>query len=172
MQVTQRFTRLAGLAADESVKSTLCFKHGAIIYKGGKKICAGYNQNTRTTYRKNICCSVHAEMDTVTKFLNSFIKIHSTKNPNKIRRKLNKFSICVVRSQENSDGDLYYLNSMPCIDCMNKLKHVGLKNIIYTGDNRTIQTARLSKFDINELKFCGVMKHSNVLELMRVVPLI
>jgi hypothetical protein len=111
-------------------------------------------------------------MDTLTRFLSSFIKIHSTKNPSKIRRKMNKFSICVVRSQESCEGYLYYLNSLPCIDCMNKLKSVGLKNIIYTSENDTIQTARLSKFDTQELKFCGVMRHQSVLDLMRVVPLI
>ena len=55
---------------------------------------------------------------------------------------------------------------------MNKLKSVGLKNIIYTSENDTIQTARLSKFDTQELKFCGVMRHQSVLDLMRVVPLI
>ena len=78
------------------------------ILNNDKIYNTGYNQNTRTTYRKNLCCSVHAEMDTLTRFLSSFIKIHSTKNPSKIRRKMNKFSICVVRSQESCEGYLYY----------------------------------------------------------------
>ena len=47
------------------------------------------------------------------KFLNSFIKIHNIKhNPDKLRRKLNKYSICVVRVSEKDDGTIeiiYYI---------------------------------------------------------------
>ena len=94
LRVGKKEERLASLAAIESRKSSLCYKHGAIIYQGKKKICAGYNMNTRTTYRKNICCSVHAEMDTLTRFLNSFVKIHATRNPDKIRRKMINYKKC------------------------------------------------------------------------------
>ena len=131
---SKSMSRLASLAAAQSRKSDLGYKHGAIIYQGKKKICAGYNMNTRTAYRRNLCCSIHAEMDTVTRFLNSFLKIHTvgSSNPDKIRRKMSKFSICVVRSSERVDGQISLMNSMPCRDCLRKLKMVGLNKVIFS----------------------------------------
>ena len=83
---SNRVARLIGFAADESRHSIQQFKHGAVLCKGGKKICCGHNIDTRTSYRQNICCSIHAEMGVVTKFLNSYIKIHShSKDPEKIK---------------------------------------------------------------------------------------
>jgi deoxycytidylate deaminase len=167
--VGQKQERLANIAAVESRKSTGTFKLGAIIYQGKKKICAGYNTNDRTTYRKNICCSVHAEMDTVTRFLNSFIKIHITRNPDKIRRKMSKYSICVVRSIIGEDGNLCLMSSLPCQDCLHKLKMIGLNKVIYS-ENKNIRVARLSQIEHN--KYTSVMKKPGVIQMLRLVPLI
>jgi len=166
--------RLACLAAEESKKSTLGYKHGAIIYQGKKKICAGYNMNSRTSYRRNICCSIHAEMDTVTRFLNSFMKIHtiSSSNPDKIRRKMSKYSICVVRSSERIDGQVNLMNSLPCRDCLKKLKMVGLNKVIFSENGNTINSARIHQIETNHLNWCGVMKIPTVLDKMRIAPLI
>ena len=100
MTHSNKIARLVGFAAEASRNSVQQFKHGAVLCKGGKKICCSHNMDTRTSYRRNICCSIHAEMGAVTKFLNSYIKIHShsKRDPEKIKRKLGKFSICVVRS--------------------------------------------------------------------------
>lgn len=172
LHVGKKEERLASLAAIESRKSNLCYKHGAIIYQGKKKICAGYNSNTRTTYRKNICCSIHAEMDTVTRFLNSFVKIHATRNADKIRRKMGKYSICVVRSSVREDGNLCFMNSLPCRDCLRKLQMVGLNKVIYSDGNDDIKAARISDIQTNHLNWCNVMKLPNVMNKLRIVPLI
>lgn len=171
---TKKMARLASLAAEESRKSNLGYKHGAIIYQGKKKICAGYNMNSRTIYRNNICCSIHAEMDTVTRFLNSFMKIHtlSGSSPDKIRRKMSKYSICVVRSSIRIDGGFCLMNSLPCRDCLKKLKMVGLNKVIYSESDNTISSARIHHIETNHHKWCGVMKIPNVLQHMRFSPLI
>ena len=167
---SNKVARLAGFAADESRLSIQQFKHGAILCKGGKKICAGHNIDTRTSYRRNICCSIHAEMGTVTKFLNSYIKIHATRNSNKIKRKLNKFSICVVRSII-INGQICYANSTPCCDCIKKLQTVGLKNIMYSDENGNIITEKIATF--NTLSFVtGSMKKQKFIENMRFKSLI
>lgn len=172
--MSKTMARLACLAAFESYKSELGYKHGAIIYRGKKKICAGHNMNTRTTYRNNLCCSIHAEMDTVTRFLNSFLKIHKMagSNPEKIRRKMNKFSICVVRSTEKIDGQVLYMNSMPCRDCLKKLKMVGLNKVIFSDSDNTVYCARIHQIEDNELSWCGVMKNPEVLQKLKISPLI
>jgi len=168
---SNKMARLAGFAADESRLSVQQFKHGAVLCKSGKKICGGHNIDTRTSYRRNICCSMHAEMGTVTKFLNSYIKIHSTRNVDKIKRKLSKFSICVVRSIINQHGQICFANSTPCIDCIKKLQTVGLKNIMYSDNNGAIITEKLSTF--NPLPFVtGSMKKLKFVENMRFKALI
>lgn len=164
--------RLACMAADESIKSDLGFKHGAIIYKGTKKICSGYNQGARTTYRKNLCCSTHAEMDVVCKFLNSFIKIHSIRDKDKIRRKMSKYSICVVRCVTHINGDVHLLNSPPCLDCLQKLKSIGLNKVIYSINSDTVIIAQISRINTDDHQLCGVMKRIDVLNNMRIKPLI
>jgi hypothetical protein len=170
--VGRKEERLANMAADESRKSNSGFKLGAVIYQGTKKICAGYNTNFRTTYRRNICCTVHAEMDTVTRFLNSFIKIHITRNQDKIRRKMSKYSICVVRSSMDEDGNVCFMNSLPCRDCLTKLQMVGLNKVIYSDINDQIKTARISDIETNLLNWTNVMKRPEVISRLRLKPLI
>jgi deoxycytidylate deaminase len=167
---SNKIARLAGFAADESRLSVQQFKHGAILCKSGKKICAGHNIDTRTSYRRNICCSVHAEMGTVTKFLNSYIKIHATRNLNKIKRKLSKFSICVVRSVV-INGQICYANSNPCCDCIKKLQTVGLKNIMYSDENGNIITQKIATFNASSF-VTGSMKKQKFIENMRFKSLI
>jgi len=171
-----KMIRMAGMAANESQKSELEFKHGAIIFQGRKKICAGFNHNNRTTYRGNICCSLHAEMDTVVRFLNSYIKIHiNRRQPDKIRRKMGKYSLCVVRITEQPDGQQIYMNSLPCMDCVKKLKQLGIDKVIYSNQYFEIVSARISRIE-EELsglvKLTNAMKKTNVIENMRIVPLI
>jgi deoxycytidylate deaminase len=169
--VGRKEERLASMAAIESRKSNSEFKLGAIIYQGKKKICAGYNTNLRTSYRRNICCSTHAEMDTITRFLNSFIKIHITRNVNKIRRKMAKYSICVIRCIVGDDGNLCFVNSLPCRDCLTKLQMLGLNKVIYS-DNSNIKVARISDIEISRVNWTGVMKQPDVISKMRLKPLI
>ena len=170
---SNKIARLVGFAAEESRNSVQHFKHGAVMCKGGKKICCSHNMDTRTSYRRNICCSVHAEMGAVTKFLNSYIKIHShsRRDPDKIKRKLGKFSICVVRSIV-SENDIYCVSSAPCTDCLNKLKNVGLKKIIYSNQDGSITNVKLSTFHLSNTIVSASMRKQIFIENMRIKPLI
>jgi len=164
---SNKIARLVGFAAEESRNSVQQFKHGAVLCKGGKKICCSHNMDTRTSYRRNICCSIHAEMGAVTKFLNSYIKIHShsRRDPEKIKRKLSKFSICVVRS-------IISENDIHCVDCLNKLKFVGLKNIIYSNQDGSITNVKLSSFHPSNSFVTASMQKKMFIENMRIKPLI
>ena len=166
MTHSNKIARLVGFAAEASRNSVQQFKHGAVLCKGGKKICCSHNMDTRTSYRRNICCSIHAEMGAVTKFLNSYIKIHShsKRDPEKIKRKLGKFSICVVRSIV-SENDIYCVSSAPCADCLSKLKTVGLKDGIITN-------VKLSSFHPLNSFITASMKKQLFIENMRIKPLI
>jgi deoxycytidylate deaminase len=112
-------------------------------------------------------------MGTVTKFLNSYIKIHSTRNSDKIKRKLNKFSICVVRSII-INGQICYANSTPCGDCIKKLQTVGLKNIMYSDENGDIITEKIATFNTSSSSsfVTGSMKKQKFIENMRFKSLI
>jgi deoxycytidylate deaminase len=169
-----KYNRLVDIAAKRSLKSTSnTYKHGAVIYQGKKIICSGYNQSLRTVYKGNYTCTIHAEMDTIVKFLNSFIKIHIIKhNEKKLRRKLHKYSICVVRISENIDGTIECMNSLPCRDCVHKLQMVGLNKVCYTSDNSQIYTTRIKNIDINNINYTGVMRKDGVLERTRVSNLL
>lgn len=170
---SNKIARLVAFAAEASRNSVQQFKHGAVMCKGGKKICCSHNMDTRTSYRRNICCSIHAEMGAVTKFLNSYIKIHShsRKDPEKIKRKLGKFSICVVRSIV-AENDIYCVSSAPCMDCLNKLKTVGLKNIIYSNQDGSITNVKLSSFHPSNSFVTASMKKKVFIENMRIKPLV
>jgi hypothetical protein len=169
---SNKIARLVGFAAEESRNSVQQFKHGAVLCKGGKKICCSHNMDTRTSYRRNICCSIHAEMGAVTKFLNSYIKIHShAKDPEKIKRKLGKFSICVVRSIV-SENDIHCVSSAPCTDCLSKLKTVGLKNIIYSNQDGSITNMKLSSFHPSNSFVTASMRKQLFIDNMRIKPLI
>lgn len=109
-------------------------------------------------------------MGTITKFLNSYIKIHShSKDPDKIKRKLKKFSICVVRSII-SENKIHCVSSAPCMDCINKLKTVGLKNIIYSNQDGTITNIKLSSFHPSNSFVTSSMKKKYLLKICALNP--
>ena len=169
-----KYNRLVEITAQQTLKSAITsYKHKAIIYQGKKKICSGYNQILRTVYKGNYACSIHAEMDTVVKFLNSFLKIHNIKhNPDKLKRKLNKYSICVVRVSERNDGTIECMNSMPCRDCFQKLQTVGLNKVCYTTADNQIYACRIKNIDTTLLNYTGVMRKEGVIEKTRTYNLL
>ena len=114
-----------------------------------------------------------AWIKTVVKFLNSFIKIHNIKhNPEKMRRKLNKYSICVVRVSECDDGTVKCMNSMPCRDCFQKLQNVGLHKVCYTAEDSQIYTCRIKDIDTTLINYTGVMRKEGVLNKTRTYNLL
>lgn len=143
----KKYDRMLSMASQYSHFSPMQQKHGAIIFQGKRLICGGYNNNQRNAYMGNFSCSIHAEVDVLVKFLNSFAKIHIIKgNPDKIRRKLKKYSLCVVRTH-NIDNQCIYQNSSPCKDCVGRLQMVGLNKVTYSISNTENQTDKICKIN-------------------------
>ena len=53
--------------------SQMIFTHGAIICKGGKKVCEGYNHK-RSFSAGKLHCSFHAEIDAINRWKSIFLR--------------------------------------------------------------------------------------------------
>jgi deoxycytidylate deaminase len=130
--------------------------HGSIIHCGSKIICKGCNTNKRSSYRKNISCSLHAEVDAIIRFLNSYFRIHTIgKNFHKIRRKLKKYSITVVRHNGHNE-------SKPCLQCIKKIQELGFSSIYYTDSEDSYIRMKIRDIDLSEYHDSGVIRRSDV----------
>lgn len=109
-----------------SEQSIMNNKHGAGIFKGHRLICKAINNN-RSAINNSIMCSLHAENNCIHLLINTYFKTFNMSNE-KIRRKMKKFKIITCRN------DLKH-GSKPCFDCINQIKIIGIKNIIYVENN-------------------------------------
>ena len=120
---------LAGDAASlgEEKNSNMIFTHGAIIAKGRRKICFGYNHK-RSYVKGKLYCSFHAEMDAILTWLSIFGKGRTRKQIEKLAK---KFDIYIVRVNKSCN---HYVKSEPCSKCSEAIKSLGFKNVYYTDD--------------------------------------
>lgn len=164
---SKKYHRLLSFASEHSLMSPMQHKHGAIIYQGKRVICGGYNTNQRNKYMGNFTCSIHAEIDVIVRFLNSFAKIHLIKsNPDKTRRKLRKYSLCVVRMHE-SENTLTYQNSSPCKDCVKKLQLVGLNKLSFSVNESEIHTNKINKLNMQNHNYSKSMRCEEIRQHVR-----
>ena len=119
----------AGSAAKKGYdkNSNMIFTHGAVIAKGGKKICEGYNHK-RSYLRGKLYCSFHAEIDVISNWLSIFGR---GKDNNSIRKSAKKFDIYIVRINKSCN---HFVGSQPCSRCCEAIKSIGFKNIYYSDD--------------------------------------
>jgi deoxycytidylate deaminase len=111
-------------AADLTSKSNMDKRHGAIIYNKKRPVSIGYN--TLGSSEREF--SRHAEASAITKYY---------KNKGKIR-------LYVARISKGSDG--IFMNSRPCNDCIDKMKKVGIYEVIYsTGDKQIYKKEKVSE---------------------------
>ena len=111
----------------EEKNSNMIFTHGAVIAKGSKKICYGYNHK-RSYVKGKLYCSFHAEMDAILTWKSIFGKGRDEKSIQKFAK---KFDIYIVRVNKSCD---HFVRSEPCSRCCEAIKNVGFKNIYYTDD--------------------------------------
>ena len=71
--VSNKQARLLNFAGDACTKSNLNYTHGCIITKNGKKVIEGYNHD-RTYTMGFVCCSFHAEMHAIKKWMATFLR--------------------------------------------------------------------------------------------------
>ena len=121
---------LAGNAAvvGEEKKSNMIFTHGAIIAKGRRKICMGYNHK-RSYVKGKLYCSLHAEMDAILTWLSIFGRGKDQKNIHKLAK---KFDIYIVRVNKSCN---HYVHSEPCSRCCEAIRSIGFKNIYYSDSS-------------------------------------
>lgn len=146
----------------EEKNSNMIFTHGAVITKGRKKVCIGYNHK-RSYYNGKLYCSFHAEMDAILTWMSIFGK---GKNKNEIQKLAKKFEIYIVRVNKSCN---HYVKSEPCSACCEAIKNIGFKNIYYSNEYggfvkkkvRNLLTHHVSDAQENLVKFISP-KHSPI----------
>ena len=134
-----RNNRIISVASNEALKSTQCFRHGAVITgKGGKVLCTGYNKGNRSKLLGKVFTCVHAEMDVINKFMNGFL---IPKYGNNYKKHTKKYDVWVVRLDGTQDHG--YASSKPCHYCSLLLKNYGFNKIYFTKDNSTLECVRV-----------------------------
>ena len=135
-----RKEKFADLAYQQALESNMKFKHGAIITKGSKIVAKGNNIGTRTKILGQIQGCVHAEMSVANKLMNCIIRKKDNKN-------LSKYTIWVVRINNDKKTSQKYVNSKPCLFCSRKLMKLGFTKIGYSDDNGKIVVDFLRNID-------------------------
>jgi len=133
-----RYSKLKDQAILCAQNSNCKFKHGAIIIKGNRVVCRGYN-NDRSSFLGKLDYQQHAEMNVVTKFFNQNIR----RNPD-ILKNIHRYKILVVRISNNEDHKT--VSSGPCITCVNRLKDLGFRYLIYSNENDELQEINLKTY--------------------------
>lgn len=117
--------KLLNLSYNEAVKSDLLYQHGCIATHSGKIVAKGFN-------KKNSCynqaCTCHAEIDVLQKMSKLFIKNGKYHKKNKFFRRT---TLYISRYKDSVDCS----NSAPCIDCLNAIKILNIKRLVFFQDN-------------------------------------
>lgn len=132
-----RIVRVKNIARDEADKSPCLHKHGAVISKGKHIFTSGHNTYFRNSFMSYNCedYCIHAEMAAA----NSFINIFQRTNP---KLKIKKYTIWCVRISK--DG---FINSSPCIICLERLKKIGFGKIGFSDSDGNIKQYKLDTFE-------------------------
>jgi tRNA(Arg) A34 adenosine deaminase TadA len=151
MLSARRIQRFLTLAMREAMKSSMKFRHGAVLIKGGKIVGSGYNQD-RTCLNGLFVTSLHAEISALKdKSLTATAGTHPHSilfypytytytcryTPHSHRREL---TVCIIFG---SGCDLYIArvseeglgDSKPCPECLAALKRFRVRRVFYTLRN-------------------------------------
>lgn len=129
-ETSNRDERFINIALEEAEKSNLMMQHGCVGVINGKIMARGFNSErsqSRDGLLKN-SCSCHAEIDVLRKIL------HIYSEEGKSERMLNKVCLYIVRI--NSQG--FIRDSAPCMHCLNMIKKLNIKKIIYGTNEGTL----------------------------------
>ena len=111
------------LANKQAVRSTYIYRLGAVITKGQRVLSTGYNRLAYCPLNK-FKISKHAEMDAILKLMRQHNGLNS----------LAGSTIYVSRINKNGAT----LLARPCQRCMDLIQSVGIKDVIYTTANGTV----------------------------------
>lgn len=100
------------LAKKQAAKSCHKYRHGAIIFKGGRVLAKGFNRNkTSPTWGSGYKGKIHAESDAIRRAVTAGTDIKGA-------------TLIVVRLD---DGP-----SKPCYKCMELIEKFGIKDVVHT----------------------------------------
>ena len=147
-----RQLKFSDIAFDQALLSPCKNKHGAIITKGSKVVCKGFNNN-RTKYLNCIDCCTHAEMDVARSFVNRYLKKQSGWRNQGNRYNLNGYILWVVRisNPRNDCLESKLTSSKPCKNCIKHLLSFGFNKIGYSDENGNIVMTNLNYMKSNHL---------------------
>lgn len=120
--------------------SCLLYRHSACIIRGNKIVTIATN-NYRNSIKNQPIYGLHAEQQVILQLLaihNESQSLRLTKNLQWLfygdQRKYKKYTICIMRND--------YLNSKPCIHCLQLMETIGIQRVIYSYDKNIIKTKR------------------------------
>lgn len=114
-------------AKEQSFKSKMCHKHGALLVYRGKIISRGFNYMV-SEYNKNCLYSVHAEVSAIREFL------RLCKRKGMKKDILKDCILYVVRTGKES-MDYPTKMSKPCKNCYNFMKKHKIKKVFWSVDD-------------------------------------
>lgn len=140
-----RHDKIKSRIVDICKTSKLSARHGAIITKGSSRVIFTGRNQERSRYRNCNVPSMHAEMVVVNKIINHLKK--QFLNALQIKRIIGKYTLWVGRITR----DNRIANSMPCSDCLKKLKRIGIKRIGFSNDNGDFVICNIIQLSNNHL---------------------
>lgn len=146
MFISKRDEKFIAIASHYASKSTMNSRHGCIVVLNGAVIGNGFNhlRNYSNDKMLNNCYSCHAEIAAIRNAI-KFTKIKHQEEHKQITL-LKRMTLYVVRLNNEDE----FLDSKPCNNCYCTLKHMGLRNIIYSDGNS------FSTLDLRNDNICKV----------------
>lgn len=121
--ISKRDAKLIQLAAQEAKQSPCLMKHGAVATMNGKVVGKGYNHYRCQSKDGFIhdCVTCHAE-------------IAALRQAHKRNINFKKVTLYVCRV-DNRD---LLQESAPCLHCMDTIRLLNIKRIVYSGENSSV----------------------------------
>ena len=135
-------------AKEESYRSPVSMKHGCVAVVNGRVLATGHN-NYRTSSRDGfICnsCTCHAEMAAL-RNLNKRTgrrgkNYQHSMNETNLKSLFKKTTLYIARTGNNGE----FRDSGPCIDCLNVIKSLNLKKIVYSCSDNSLVVCKPSEY--------------------------
>ena len=121
--------KLFSTSLEQATNSELLFKHGCVATYGGKIIGRGCNTYKCYSSNDNFIneqCSCHAEIKVLRE-----IYYKNSNNKRKLNRIMKRTKLYISRYSPNKEST----NSAPCMKCLNVIKQLNIRKIIFNLDN-------------------------------------
>jgi len=141
---------MINIAVDQAYNSSINIRHGAVITKGSKIMCKGYNTSRSKFLNTMELCS-HAEMDVIRKFYNTILyrKERSKNRKHPTRINLSKYIIWVARISGGNQGDVLY--SAPCNKCIDFIRKMGFQKVGFSISDGSTKVVKINNFNNDHL---------------------